>query len=193
VGDNKASLIGPPPGFVPGGPNKDYSGDATPPASAGFYNRYYRDWADQIVWTAVTWEITENSIGYQGTYVALGAYYMDASQEECAVDIDCDDGAFCNGAETCQAGSCVAGSDPCPGMECAELLDECIANNCNDDAACQAPECDGDGVCEPGEDCTTCQRDCEGRDKGKPTSRFCCGDGILQDAEGTGGICDFNP
>ena len=68
--------MGPPPGIVPGGPNKDYSGTATPPANAGFYNRYYRDWADQVEWTARTWEITENSIGYQGPYVALGAYFM---------------------------------------------------------------------------------------------------------------------
>jgi hypothetical protein len=62
VSDKKSSLLGPPPGIVPGGPNKDYSGTATPPANAGFYNRYYRDWADQVERTARTWEITENSI-----------------------------------------------------------------------------------------------------------------------------------
>jgi hypothetical protein len=353
VNDNKASLLGPPPGFVPGGPNMNYSGTASPPAGAGFYNRYYRDWADQAVWTAVTWEITENSIGYQGAYVALGAYYMGDAVAECDLDSDCDDGAFCNGAETCVSGSCVAGGDPCPGMGCDELLDECIVNNCNsdgvcdaletcdncasdcvlggaascgngicetangencrtcgqdcagvqngkpsnrwccgldtpcsdgrctagglqctdvpagqtccgdgicsgmensavceadcgpapfcgdgicnagetscscsldcgappvseatcsdnvdndcdtlidcddsdcaDDPACQLPDCDNDGVCEPGENCLTCGGDCAGRQNGKPSGRFCCGDGILQDAEGSGAICDFNP
>ena len=28
------------------------------------------------MWTAVTWEITENSIGYQGPYVALAAAFV---------------------------------------------------------------------------------------------------------------------
>ena len=115
VNDNKSSLSGPPPGFVPGGPNKNYSGDATPPAGAGFYNRYYRDWADQAVWTAVTWEITENSIGYQGAYVALGSYYMAEPVAQCDNDSNCSDNIFCNGFESCVSGTCVAGSDPCPG------------------------------------------------------------------------------
>jgi len=354
VNDDKASLVGPPPGFVPGGPNKDYSGTAIPPGGAGFYNRYYRDWADQAAWTARTWEITENSIGYQGAYVALGAYYMADAAPECSVDADCDDGMFCNGAESCASGTCVAGSDPCPGMGCDELADECVVSECNNDgicdgletcdncasdcvlggvascgngvcetangencqncsadcagvqkgnprnryccgldtpcsdgrctagglqctdvpagqtccgdglcsgmensvvcerdcgpapycgdglcnggessctcsldcgappaseapacddnldndcdaltdcddpdcsgdAACQEPSCDGDGVCEPAEDCLTCTSDCAGRQKGKPSDRFCCGDGILQDAEGSGAICDNNP
>ncbi|MGB3564186.1 MAG: glycoside hydrolase family 9 protein, partial [Thermoanaerobaculia bacterium] len=76
IGDNKSSTLGPAPGFVTGGPNKDYGGDAWPPLGAVYYNRFYRDWNDQEVWTARTWEITENSIGYQGPYVALGAYFM---------------------------------------------------------------------------------------------------------------------
>jgi hypothetical protein len=76
IGDNKSSTLGPAPGFVTGGPNKDYGGDASPPLGAVYYNRFYRDWNDQEVWTARTWEITENSIGYQGPYVALGAYFM---------------------------------------------------------------------------------------------------------------------
>lgn len=77
VSDNKISTYGPAPGFVPGGPNASYSGTAIPPGGATYYNRYYRDWADQTDWTAVTWEITENSIGYQGPYVALAAYFAD--------------------------------------------------------------------------------------------------------------------
>ncbi len=34
----------------------------------------------------------------------------------------CDDGTFCNGEDTCQGGTCVAGSAPCPGL--CELCDE---------------------------------------------------------------------
>jgi len=75
VGDDKASLWGPAPGFVVGGPNRDYTGDANPPGGAGHPNRAYRDWNDQTVWTARTWEITESSIGYQGPYVALLAAF----------------------------------------------------------------------------------------------------------------------
>jgi hypothetical protein len=73
INDNKISVLGPAPGFLLGGPNKDYSGDATPPLGAVGYNRFYRDWSDQTVWTARTWEITENSISYQSAYVALAA------------------------------------------------------------------------------------------------------------------------
>jgi len=38
----------------------------------------------------------------------------------------CDDGLFCNGAETCNATlGCQAGSDPCPGQTCNESTDSC--------------------------------------------------------------------
>jgi endoglucanase len=76
IRDDKTSTFGPAPGFVPGGPNQDYSGDAIPPGGAACPNRFYRDWNDQAVWTARTWEITENSIGYQGPYVALAAAFV---------------------------------------------------------------------------------------------------------------------
>jgi hypothetical protein len=75
VSDDKTSTLGPAPGFVPGGPNKDYTGDAYPPAGARHPSLFYRDFSDQKVWTARTWEITENSIGYQGPYVALVAAF----------------------------------------------------------------------------------------------------------------------
>jgi len=74
--DDKGSRLGPAPGFVPGGPNPNYSGDATPPARAGCPSLFYRDWNDQSAWTARTWEITETSIGYQAPYVALAAAFV---------------------------------------------------------------------------------------------------------------------
>jgi hypothetical protein len=79
IRDDKVSSLGPAPGFVPGGPNKDYSGDAAPPLGSVYPSRFYRDWNDQTVWTARTWEITENSIGYQGPYVALAAAFVDTT------------------------------------------------------------------------------------------------------------------
>ncbi len=40
----------------------------------------------------------------------------------CIDDADCDDGVYCNGGETCDAGSgtCQPGTDPCPGQSCNE-------------------------------------------------------------------------
>jgi len=76
INDNKASAVGPAPGFVVGGPNTSYGGDAAPPLGTTGWNRAYRDWNEQSVGDVRTWEITENSIGYQGPYVALGAAFM---------------------------------------------------------------------------------------------------------------------
>ncbi|MCP5109909.1 MAG: hypothetical protein GY953_03645 [bacterium] len=49
----------------------------------------------------------------------------------CFTDVDCDDGLFCNGTETCDSGNsgfCQAGSDPCaPPLACHEASDSCLA------------------------------------------------------------------
>ena len=47
---------------------------------------------------------------------------------ECTVDADCDNGAFCDGEETCVAGACVDGpGDPCEvGETCDEASDQCF-------------------------------------------------------------------
>jgi hypothetical protein len=81
IGDDNHSLYGPIPGFVPGGPNKDYSGLATPPRGATYYERFYRDWNDNSPrgwYRTKVWELNENSISYQGPYVALIAGFMSA-------------------------------------------------------------------------------------------------------------------
>jgi hypothetical protein len=81
VGDNNASLYGPVPGLVVGGPNKDYGGQATPPRGATYYERFYRDWIDNSPdgwYRTKVWEINENSISYQAPYVALIAAFMSA-------------------------------------------------------------------------------------------------------------------
>ena len=69
----------------------------------------------------------------------------------------CDDGLFCNGTDTCSAGSCsVHSGDPCAnGTECADSCNE-AANNCFDLAGapctpdtntCTDDECNGSGTC----------------------------------------------
>ncbi|MHC5115383.1 MAG: hypothetical protein ACYTGP_13255, partial [Planctomycetota bacterium] len=53
--------------------------------------------------------------------------------------------------------------------------------------------CDNDGICEPGEDCETCT-DCDGVTSGRPSGRYCCGNGVLEGPEGDDpSICDGNP
>jgi endoglucanase len=79
VNDNNHSLYGPLPGLVVGGPNKDYSGRASPPSRAPFYERFYRDWTSDArngFYNTKVWEITESSIGYQGFYIGLVSAFM---------------------------------------------------------------------------------------------------------------------
>jgi hypothetical protein len=46
---------------------------------------------------------------------------------ECERDIDCDDGIFCNGEETCSYGACVQGAAPChAGQVCREKHGHCL-------------------------------------------------------------------
>jgi endonuclease I len=53
-------------------------------------------------------------------------YNDNCGAPQCVGDPDCDDGLFCNGAETCVGGSCQPGTDPCPGQDCDEVNDVCV-------------------------------------------------------------------
>lgn len=74
----------------------------------------------------------------------------------CLTNADCDDGLFCNGAESCVGNACVRGASPCPGQQCDEASDLCIACNfdfeCNDGVVCNGLEACSGGVCIPGGD-----------------------------------------
>jgi len=73
---------------------------------------------------------------------------------DCASDAECDDGAFCNGAETCVSGSCVVGSDPCAGQLCDETVDACVEcisdSDCDDEMFCNGLETCVNNTCQPG-------------------------------------------
>jgi hypothetical protein len=121
------------------------------------------------------------------------------SCDNVANDANCDDGAFCNGAETCNPTlDCQAGSAQCtePGETCDEGGDVCVPSVCDNDGVCEAGEdCNncandcisgtsagavcGNGICETadGEDCVTCAADCNGVQSRRPSNRFCCGNG----------------
>ena len=73
----------------------------------------------------------------------------------CTEDADCDDLLFCNGAETCVAEECVAGTDPCTGdtPECIEegtgTCVECLNDeDCAGELICENNECIDD-ACPP--------------------------------------------
>jgi hypothetical protein len=53
----------------------------------------------------------------------------------------CDDGLFCNGADTCSGTTCTHAGDPCAGINCNEGPDTCA-------------NCTGPADCEDGEPCT---------------------------------------
>lgn len=95
----------------------------------------------------------------------------------CSSSTDCDDGLYCNGAETCVNNACQPGTAPlcvddgafCNGSEiCDEVNDTCghTGNPCGagtvcieDQDRCKPLTC-GSGVCDDGENCINCPEDC---------------------------------
>ncbi|MFN2376641.1 MAG: hypothetical protein ABR538_08895, partial [Candidatus Binatia bacterium] len=116
----------------------------------------------------------------------------------------CNDGVFCNGADTCQAGACSQhAGDPCPGPDgdgdCTETCDEtadacsgpdteasacndglfcngadtCAGGNCSVHAGDPCPGADGDGNCS--ESCNEAADACSGADANASS----CNDGLF--------------
>ena len=109
----------------------------------------------------------------------------------CTIDADCDDGAFCNGAETCNTGTgqCESGTAPacddglyCNGTEtCNEGTDSCDAGTapvCDDGLFCNGAETCNEGTdsCDAGTD------PCSGSQTCNETTDTCEGGGGAQDA-----------
>ncbi|MBO6937746.1 MAG: hypothetical protein JJ863_22445 [Deltaproteobacteria bacterium] len=127
------------------------------------------------------------------------ATVADGFVPECEVDADCDDGAFCNGAEACSEGLCVDGTEPClAGMTCDEDMDACLTEcdidpDADDDGAnaimCGGDDCDdADPMSFPGgtELCDAVDNDCDlTTDEGFMLGESCegageCGAGITE-------------
>lgn len=97
----------------------------------------------------------DDTYGY-GLIDASRALQWTDNPDECASNADCDDSLFCNGAETCQAGKCVAGAaatcdddNPCTTDSCNESLKKCDNAAMGDNAACAGGVCCA-GVCKSG-------------------------------------------
>ncbi len=69
---------GPAPGYVVGGPNKNYGGGVSPPSGEPV-QKSYLDW--NTGWPENSWEISEPSISYQAAYIKLLSYFISAPGE----------------------------------------------------------------------------------------------------------------
>jgi len=119
-------------------------------------------------------------IAYSGhaNNLSFGMANFSLTALTCSLDNECDDGVYCNGAETCVDGACQDGTPPdcsddglfCNGSEvcdeanqgeCGHTGDPCTAPTvCNEDTdQCELPSC-GNTICDAGEDCNSCPADC---------------------------------
>ena len=89
------------------------------------------------------------------------AEFCDGLTDACPADLFdpalCDDGTYCNGTETCNAGICEPGTPPsCSGATpwCDEVLENCaeclVDLDCDDGGFCNGPEICAGGACGPG-------------------------------------------
>ncbi len=86
------------------------------------------------------------------------------------------------GTPTCTA-SCTVSYASCSGCPICDHDGGCesgeVCTGCPDDCVSGSGASCGNGVCEAGngEDCVSCSQDCRGQQGGKPSGRYCCGDG----------------
>ncbi len=84
----------------------------------------------------------------------LNAIMIGSTPPECTSSAQCDDGAFCNGAEACVNGTCQPGTPPCAGGQCDEAADACVQcfsdADCSDGSYCNGAETCVNGACQPG-------------------------------------------
>ncbi|MDX1388115.1 MAG: hypothetical protein R3344_02945, partial [Acidobacteriota bacterium] len=120
----------------------------------------------------------------------------DGFDNDCDATLDedpgCDDAAFCNGTETCVAGSCQAGPPP----DCSFLDDQCNDGACNEGAdACEAQPLPNNTPCSDGLFCTTTDS-CQGGSCSSGPPRNCsfagnqCNIGVCNEDDNS---CDPSP
>ncbi len=144
------------------------------------------NWPARQAGTDYEWYV-EISDG-QDTTSSAGSTYTFTSDGACANDADCDDGVFCNGAETCDNPGtelCLAGADPCPGQLCDESGDVCV--DCVTPGDCDDSDLCTDDVCTAGT-CTNPAIDCS--DGNACTDDVCTAGVCSNPYNPVGGCCD---
>ncbi len=119
------------------------------------------------------WIIADWRIAMLGFLLASGqasAQIATKDGSQCTVDADCDNGLFCDGAETCntETGSCSAGTAPdcddgvsCTIDACSEAIDSC--RHAPNDAACgDGLFCNGTETCDSSLGCQEGADPCDG-------------------------------
>jgi len=116
-------------------------------------------------WTIRVYDSATSDLGTLNSWsVVISEVGVGPCDAGCVTNGDCDDLLFCNGAETCNAGNCQAGTPPncsdgiaCTTDSCNEGTDSCdhVANNaaCDDGLFCNGAEtCNVTLGCQAGSD-----------------------------------------
>jgi hypothetical protein len=126
----------------------------------------------------------------------------------CITDQQCDDGEYCNGAESCVDGYCEPGTPPdcsdgdvCTRDECNEDLDRCENPAVTEPPGTEGPV--GDATCTDGADndcdgmtdgedtgCIVCSSDADCDDHNECTDDSCQGQACVHDPVAEGTVCD---
>ncbi|MCH8253491.1 MAG: hypothetical protein IID36_13675, partial [Planctomycetes bacterium] len=121
------------PNDLPGGNNADPPFETTQGFSADSDAPVAPNGVDPGEWLGITFDLLPGmtfsdllfDLGNESLRIGIHVQSFASGGSEsfinlpgCANDGNCDDGLFCNGIETCNAGTCLPGDDPCPGQEC---------------------------------------------------------------------------
>ncbi len=91
-------------------------------------------------------------------YAMVTITRVEVRRADSSCDEPCEDGLFCNGEESCDAGECLAGAPPCEeGDTCNEESDACLTpcvddTDCDDGVFCNSEETCVDDFCAAGDD-----------------------------------------